>query len=103
MPDVQLQRYHQRTWLKEFGHAQPHVYAAQWTHAEDKRDLDAIQALAEHGEQRGEQLTVWPTFPGTDGYVRLGDWVLKDDHGNVFVMYDAHFQDRFGECHDVDH
>lgn len=101
--DAIPQRYHQRTWLAEFGHPRPHVHAAQWTHAEDQRDLDAIQALTERGDQRGEQCTVWPTFPGTGGRVKIGDWVLKDQHGNVFVMHDAHFRDRYEECHDVGH
>lgn len=95
----QPQRYHQRTWLKEFGHPRPHVHAAQWTHAADKLDLDAIQALTERGEQCGELLQVWPTFLGTSGNVELGSWVLRDEHGNVFVMYDAHFRDRYAECY----
>jgi len=100
---VMPQRYHQREWLKEFGHPQAHVHAAQWLHAEDKRDLDAIQALTEHGHQLGEKLTVWPTFPGTGGNVEIGSWVMRDRHGNVFVMFDEHFRNRYEECHDAGH
>lgn len=95
---AQPQRFHQRTWLQEFGLPRPHVLAAQWTHAADKHDLDAIQALTGHGQQDGKLLKVWPTFPGTSGNVGLGDWVFRDDHGNVFVMFDAHFRDRYEEC-----
>lgn len=102
MPDRPLpapQRYHQIQWLHEFGHKQPHIHAAQWLHAADQRDLDAIQALTEHGRQAGESLGVWPTFSGTSGDVKLGSWVMRDEHANVFVIADAHFRDRYEECH----
>jgi hypothetical protein len=100
MPDVLPQRYHQREWLREFGHPRPHVHAAQWTHAADKHDLDQIQELTEHGEQVGEFLMVWPTFQGTGGVVGIGNWVLRDVHGNVFVMFDAGFRARYEVCRD---
>lgn len=100
MSDVLPQRYHQISWLREFGLPRPHVHAAQWTHAADKRDLDQIQELAEHGRQAGEFLMVWPTFQGTGGVVALGDWVLRDVHGNVFVIFDGHFRERYEKCRD---
>lgn len=92
------QRYHQVEWLHEFGHKQPHIHAAQWLHAADKRDLDMIQALTEHGQQAGVKLHVWPTFSGTSGNVELGSWVIRDEHGNVIVMADAHFRYRYEVC-----
>lgn len=92
MPEFFLGRYRQRSWLAEFGFEPEIVEAVQWTGADAA--LDAIQSITGGGKYQHGHLWV-RTAPWSGGNVKISDWVVRCTNGDVFVMFDPYFRNRY--------
>lgn len=88
--------------IKEFVKRQDRVCALQWDGTEErlKQMLTLVRCVPQVNFKKSRPPMRMPQPNGTFQYVQVGDWVVRDDAGNISVLPDPMFKMRYRPVED---